>query len=292
MKSWVTKLKRVLSFPKVLVLKGVNLLPRPKEITLTGEVVVQPPRTASPYIAILVLILVIISMEVTSFDFSILIRNFGNIFEVIAKLLQPNFDYVSVVIDPLFETVRMSFLGSLFGAILSLPVAFIASTNIVKNAYIVTTVKTILAVLRTLPIIIYAVMLVLVFGLGAFAGTLAITLFTLSIVSKMLYEHIETIDMGAFSALEAMGVSKPRAFISAVLPEILPAYYSLSLYGFEINIRHAAILGYVGAGGIGFILNQSLKMNRFQDVSIILMGIFIVVLIIEFTSKYVRKKLV
>ena len=95
-------------------------------------------------------------------------------------------------------------------------------------------------------------------GFGVLAGTVAIMIFTFAIMSKMLYERIETIDMGAYLAIEATGATKTRAFFTAVIPQIMGTYLSLSLYSFEINIRYAAILGYVGAGGIGVILNNIL----------------------------------
>ena len=108
----------------------------------------------------------------------------------------------------------------------------------------------------------------------------------------MLYEHIETIDLGAFEAMQATGSSILKSFITAILPEILPAYYSIALYSFEINIRHAAVLGYVNAGGIGMVMNDTMSLNQWEKLGTILIALFIVVFIIEYISKTIRKRLV
>lgn len=107
----------------------------------------------------------------------------------------------------------------------------------------------------------------------------------------MLYEKIETVDMGPFEAMEAVGATKLKAFLGSVLPQILPSYFSICLYSFEINVRYAAILGYVGAGGIGLILNEKIGWREYNRVGMILLMLFITVISIEYLSKYIRRKL-
>jgi phosphonate transport system permease protein len=147
-----------------------------------------------------------------------------------------DYGYWTEVISPLLETIQMSFLGSFIGSALALPAAFFASSNINKNKFLLVFTRSILSVFRTLPIIIYAALFVLVLGKGAFPGTLAITVFTFSIVAKMLFEKIETIDMNSYEAIQSTGANKVKSFVVAILPQILPSYYSMSLYAFEINI--------------------------------------------------------
>ncbi|MBE6049104.1 MAG: ABC transporter permease subunit [Clostridium sp.] len=120
---------------------------------------------------------------------------------------------------------------------------------------------------------------------------LAISIFTFGIVAKMIYEKIETIDMGAFEAMEAAGATKLQAFCSAIMPQILPTYLSTCLYSFEINVRYATILGYVGAGGISLILNEKIGWREYDKIGMILVMLFITVVLIEYTSKYIREKL-
>ena len=107
----------------------------------------------------------------------------------------------------------------------------------------------------------------------------------------MLYEKIETVDMGPFEAMEALGSTKLKAFIGTIMPQILPSYLSICLYTFEINVRYAAILGYVGAGGIGLILNEKIGWREYDKLGMILIMLFITVVIIENVSKYIRERL-
>lgn len=129
------------------------------------------------------------------------------------------------------------------------------------------------------------------FGLGTFAGTVAILVFTFGVISKMLYESIETIDMGAYEAMESAGASKFQAFWSSCFKQILPTYLSYCLYSLEMNIRAAAILGYVGAGGLGLLIDERIGWRDYNSLGTLLLMLFVVVLIIENVSQYLRKKL-
>jgi phosphonate transport system permease protein len=143
-----------------------------------------------------------------------------------------------------------------------------------------------------LPTLVSALIATFIFGLGTIAGTTAIAIFSFSYIGKILYEEIETVDMGAFEAMEAMGTTKTRAFIVAIIPQVLPSFLSNSLYNFEGNVRYAAVLGYVGAGGIGMILNEQLGWREYPNVGMILVVLLITVFVIESISRWARKKLV
>ena len=124
------------------------------------------------------------------------------------------------------------------------------------------------------------------------AGTTAIAIFTFAYIGKILYEEIETVDMGPFEAMEAMGATKVRSFISAIVPQVLPSYLSNCLFCFEGNVRYASILGYVGAGGLGLILNEKIGWREYASVGMILLALFVTVFIIETISRAARKRLV
>lgn len=257
---------------------------------------VLPPKPLLPYILIALTVMTLISVRVTDFSFIVLIERVFNFqlgpWGIIKRFFPIDWAYWTYVVDPMLETIQMSFLGTLIGSLLALPAAYLASQNLTKNKWVVNGVRTTLAVLRTLPILIYAVFFKLIFFLGALPGTIAIAIFTFSIVSKMLYERIETLDMQAYHAIESTGSTKLKAFLSALMPEVRPIFYSLSLYAFEINIRYAAILGYVGAGGIGFILDNAMKNISNNDRTlVILIFIFVTVVIIENTSRLLRRRL-
>ena len=126
---------------------------------------------------------------------------------------------------------------------------------------------------------------------GGMSGTVAIAVFTFAYVGKQLYELIETVDMGAYEAMEAMGAGRAQAFLAAIQSQVLPAYLSVCLFCFEGNVRYAAILGYVGAGGLGLILNEKIGWREYDSVGMILVVLFGTVLLIEALSHYIRKKL-
>ena len=264
---------------------------KPELITLSNGHQVLRPRSRTPMIAAILIAVVFASIQLTGFDISIIIRR-GYQFTVILKqIFQPDFSYWPKVVTPLMDTIKMSILGSVLGATLALPFSVVASTNINKSALAVSLSRLLLNIVRTLPTLIIAKFAALIFGLGTFAGTVAITVFTFGVVSKMMYEAIETIDMGAFEAMESAGGDKFQSFWTACFPQILPTYLSYCLYSLEMNIRAAAILGYVGAGGLGLLINERVGWRDYHGLGMVLLALFVVVFIIEKTSQYLRKKL-
>jgi len=264
---------------------------KPEIITLPNGNTVARPRSRMPLIAAVIIAVVWASVLLTGFDIGIIIRR-GNQFTVILKqIFQPDFSYFPKVVDPLFDTIKMSILGSVLGATLALPFAVVASTNINRSGWTVAVLRFFLNIIRTLPTLVIAKFAALIFGLGTFAGTVAITVFTFGVVSKMMYEAIETIDMGAFEAMESAGANKYQSFRSACFPQILPTYLSYCLYSLEMNIRAAAILGYVGAGGLGLLINERIGWRDYNSLGTVLLALFVVVFIIENTSQYLRRKL-
>lgn len=264
---------------------------KPQVITLPNGHTVRRPRSRTPLIAIILVAVVWASIKLTGFDLSIIIRRGNQFTYILKRIFQPNFSYFSKVISPLLDTIKMSILGSVLGATLALPFAVVASSNINKSRWTVSLCRFLLNIIRVLPTLVIAKFAALIFGLGTFAGTVAITVFTFGVVSKMMYEAIETIDMGAFEAMEAAGGSKFQSFRTACFPQILPTYLSYCLYSLEMNIRAAAILGYVGAGGLGLLINERIGWRDYEGLGMVLLALFVVVFIIENTSQYLRKKL-
>lgn len=264
---------------------------KPQVITLENGHTAVRPRSRKPIIIILVILALYWSVRMTGYNFAIVMQKGKNMLDIFAKLFQPKWSFFPKVIDPLVATIKMSILGTVIGCVLALPFAVLASTNINKNKIIVSVLRFIMALVRTLPTLVIALVCALIFSLGTFAGTVAISIFTFGVVSKMLYESIETIDMGPFEAMEALGANKFQAFWSACVPQILPVYLSHCLYCFEMNVRASAILGYVGAGGLGITINERIGWRDYNGLGMVLLTLFVVVFCIEFFSEYLRKKL-
>ena len=264
---------------------------KPQIITLPNGHSTMRRRSRMPLILLLLLVAIYLSLKMTGFDMKLIITRFDKLLDLFVKLFHPKWEFFNKVVGPLVDTIKMSILGTVIGCLLALPIAVLASTNICKSPAIVSVLRFILALIRTLPTLVIALVCALVFGLGTFAGTLAIAIFTFGIVAKMLYESIETIDMGPFEAMEALGANKFQAFWSACVPQILPVYLSHSLYCFEMNVRASAILGYVGAGGLGITINERIGWRDYNGLGMVLLSLFVVVVAIEFFSEHLRKKL-
>lgn len=264
---------------------------KPKTITLPNGHSVIKRASRTPFYTIIVLLLIYLSLQVTGFDFAKIVKRIDQFTKILGQIFNPDFSYFDSVKKPLIDTIQMSVLGSLFGSIIALPYAIFASTNISRNNAVVGILRFILSIIRTLPTLIIANICALIYGLGTFAGTVAIGIFTFGVVCRMLYESIETIDMGAFEAMTSMGATKLQAFWAACMPQILPTYISHCIYSFEINIRAASILGYVGAGGLGIIISERIGWRDYNGLGMVLLSLFVVVFLIENLGQYLRRKL-
>ncbi|MDD6725846.1 MAG: phosphonate ABC transporter, permease protein PhnE [Erysipelotrichaceae bacterium] len=264
---------------------------KPEHIVLDNGHTVDRPRSRTPLITLVLLVVVIISLQVTDFDFGILIKRGHELGVIMSQIFQPDFSYFPKVVKPLLDTIQMSLLGTVLGCLIALPLAIFASSNICHNKVIVSILRFILAITRSVPTLIIANIFALMYGMGTYAGFLAITIFTIGVVAKMLYESIETIDMKPFEAMTSFGATTLEAFWAACMPQILPTYLSHSLYCFEMNVRASSILGYVGAGGLGLLISERVGWRDYRGLGMVLLSLFVVVVFIDFFSDWLREKL-
>lgn len=265
---------------------------KPEEIVLSNGHTVYRPKSRVPLILAILFVAIIIAARSTGFDFNTIIRRANQLTVILGKIFQPNFNFFPKVIPALIGTIKMSIVGTVVGCVLALPISILASSNINKNRPSLLIIRFIISVVRSLPAIVYAYFFVLVFGLGTFAGSLAIAFFTFGIVAKMLYENIETIDMGPYEAMTSFGANTLESFWTACLPQILPQFFDNCLYCFELNVRNSSILGYVGAGGLGLLISERVGLRQYNDVGMILLTIFVVVMTIDLVNDYIRSKII
>ncbi|MFC5985692.1 phosphonate ABC transporter, permease protein PhnE [Marinicrinis lubricantis] len=263
----------------------------PKRMTLPNGKIVTEKRSPAPLIILLVVIGIILSVRFTEFDIQVLLNHWDKFFDIVRWMIPPDWGFFTELWRPLADTIKMSLLGSILGSAAALPVAYAAASNMIRSRIMISLVKVFLSILRTLPTLVTALIATFIFGLGTTAGTVAIFLFTLAYVGKLLYEQIENADMDAFEAMESAGLKRIEAFRYAIMPQVLPVYLSTALFCFEGNVRYAAILGYVGAGGIGFLLQESLGWRDYSAVGMILFMLIVTVFLIESISEYFRKRL-
>lgn len=263
-----------------------------KKIVLDNGHSVERPYSWTPLVVLIVLLMIWGSAVLTDFDFTIIFTKApSRVVAFFDRLFPMNVNYFKRIWTPVAQTLAMSFLGTVIGTLFAFPTMYFASSNINSNKLSLFIIRIILSILRTIPITVYAIVFSLVFGLNSFVGMTAIAIFTYSIFTKMMYDYIETVDMSAFEALMATGASKYKAYWVAILPQILGVFVSQFLYNFEMNVRSSAVLGYVGAGGIGLILDQQMKLNLYQNVTPILIALLVTVLVVEFVSRFLRKRL-
>lgn len=206
--------------------------------------------------------------------------------DIFGQMLPPDWGYFLKIPAPLWATVRMSVAGTALGAFGALLAAPLCARGLFSRPLLRGLFRALIQILRSFPTLILALAATFVFGLGAFAGTTAITVYTFAILTRLTYEDVETANLSACRALLAMGVSPARAYVRAVLPEIGASYLTNVLYLLETNVRHSAILGYVGAGGIGLLLNEKTSWREYDKVGAILLVLFCAVCLIELLSAY------
>ena len=264
----------------------------PREYTLGNGKVVKEKFNWAPYITIVVILFSILCGIATGFDLPRLFSRSQAFWALIGDMFPPNWDFWSSMQKPMIDTLVMSLLGTVIGCAIALPASFFLSSNFKFNKTYLVSHRGLLSLLRTLPTLVYAQLLSIVIGTGTLAGTAAIAIFTYTICVKMLYEQIETVDMGPYEALQSTGASRLKCMMKAIFPQIKGYFLSTVLYCFETNVRSAAILGYVGAGGIGVQINEQLTWRRYGNTGLMVLVLVITVVVIETISRNIRKKLV
>jgi len=189
----------------------------------------------------------------------------------------------------MLETIEMAFIGTVVGVAIALPLSLLAARNL-NRKFVYIPIRALLAATRTFPSILWAILFVIVVGLGPFAGVLAIIMYTVGFIAKLQYEAIEAVDADPMDAVGAIGVSKLQLIRFVVLPESASHLLSQILYIFDYNIRQTSILGLVGAGGIGFYIINYIKFFEYGKAAVFMLVVLATVLIIEWVSVRVRDK--
>jgi phosphonate transport system permease protein len=188
------------------------------------------------------------------------------------------------------QTIAIAILGTIFGAILAIPVSFLASKNI-TNKWIAFIFRALILLIRTIPSLVWALVWIRVTGPNAFCGVVTQSVCSIGMISKMYITAIEDLDTGILDALDASGCTTFQKIRCGILPQLSASFISTTIYRFDINLKDATTLGIVGAGGIGAALIQSINSRRWAMVGSFLLVLIILVLIIEYCSTKIRAKL-
>lgn len=251
------------------------------------------PRTGWKGAAVLIVIagITVWSAIGVHVDFASIIDNWNNASATIASLLQPDYWFIPGTGKAVLETVQMAVIATAVSAAISLPVAFLASRSTNPNKSFLAGVRFVMNIVRSVPDLLYAAVLVSVVGTGAISGIFALILFNFGIIVKLVSESIDGLDVGAQEAALSAGGSWFKANRAAMLPQVLPSFASQVLYTFELNIRASTVIGLVGAGGLGMLIDRVRTFYRYHDLSLIILEILVIVIAIELVSSLLRGRL-
>lgn len=210
-----------------------------------------------------------------------------------SRMIPPAWNSVHGLWWPLWETINIATLGTLLGLIIAVPVAFLAARNTTPNHQVIRPIALFIIVAsRSINSLIWALLLVAILGPGVLAGIFAIALRSIGFIGKLLYEAIEEIDSAQVEAIQATGASSAQTMAWGVIPQVAPTLAGISVFRWDINIRESTVLGLVGAGGIGVKLEAALGTLAWPKVTMLLIIIFITVILSEWVTAQVRKKLI
>jgi phosphonate transport system permease protein len=212
--------------------------------------------------------------------------------DFVSRMFPPDFTNFNLFFMKAMETLQMAIVGSTLGALIALPLSFLAARNVTPNKTIYHFVRSIFDIFRGINEIVWGLIFVAMVGLGPFPGVLALTAHVTGALGRYFSEAIETVNPDVIKAIVSTGASKTQVIIKGIIPEVKPLFLNYSLYYFENNFRAATVLGLVGAGGIGMELITSMRLFRNQEVLTILIIMIVMVMLIDRFSAYIRKKVI
>ena len=211
--------------------------------------------------------------------------------DLIRRAMPPDFAQLPAAFWPTLQTIDIALFGTMMGIALAVPLALLAAANMTPSRYAYYAARAIIGLARAVPDLVWALLFVTAVGLGPFPGGLALGVHSVGMLGRLFAETIEQMDMAPIQALELTGARRIQVFTHGIVPTLLPALLGISLYRLDENIRSSLVLGFVGAGGIGFQLLSAMNLFQYQEVSLLLIIIFVVVLGAERISAALRERL-
>lgn len=220
-----------------------------------------------------------------------LITGIHGMADLISRAVPPDFSRLPSAVWPTLQTVDIALFGTMIGIVIALPLALLAASNMTPSRYVYYGARAIIGFTRAVPDLVWALLFVTAVGLGPFPGGLALGVHSVGMLGRLFAETIEQMDMGPIQALELTGARRIQVFRHGIIPTILPSLLGISLYRLDENIRSSLVLGFVGAGGIGFQLLTAMNLFQYREVSLLLIIIFVIVLSAERMSAAMRERL-
>jgi len=207
--------------------------------------------------------------------------------EFVTLLFPPDWDVLGTLIDAMIETIEIAFVGTLLGFLIAVPLAFLGTRTLFPGP-VTGAVRIVVGSVRTIPSLLWAIIFVIGFGLGPAAGALGVAMYTVGYLGKLYYEAFEAVDAEVLEAVRSVSKDRAQLFSFAILPEAANAVLSQLLFMFEYNIRASSIMGFVGAGGIGFYIIGYIQLLQYENLLTALIVTFVVVMAIDYASMRLR----
>lgn len=243
-------------------------------------------------IPVLILLVIVYawSLEGIGINVEVLNNSWFYVTDFISRFFPPNLDVLPNAVQSLVQTIQMSLWGTTVGAIISVPIA-IASANNIAPLWLQWLANFIQNAVRSVPSIILGLIFVAATGLGAPAGTLALSIYTIGYLAKFYQQAIEAVNYRSIESLQVIGASRWQITQYGIVPQVLPLALGYTLWMFEYNIRAASVLGVVGAGGIGFELKSYIDGFEYNKATTFMLVLLVVVTVIDFFSSFIRRRL-
>jgi phosphonate transport system permease protein len=239
------------------------------------------------------LTLMILTAPLVEIDFVRLVQSAPRLFEFLGHLLvMPDWDYLPELGIKMLETIEMTILATSLALVLSLPIGFLAAKNTSPHPVVFVTARALLSLCRALPDLVWALVFVSAVGLGPLPGVMALAFVTVGFMGKFFAESIEVVDEKAVEGVAAHGAGWLQLRIFAHLPEAMPDFIGTLMYILDHNLRAAAILGLVGAGGIGYDLVMAMRLFDYDRILLIALAIYLVVTLLDRASDHFRTRVI
>jgi phosphonate transport system permease protein len=247
--------------------------------------------------ALLVVFVAYVSGTVWSWNYidmtlSTLFGGFTELWNLVTYMLPPRFDKIGEVLDATVETIWMALIGTTGSVVLSIPLGFLAARNTTPNPIVFAVARAIITLSRAVPTLVIAAVLTLPLGIGPLAGILALAIHSIGMVGKLFTEAIENTESMSREAVTSTGAGKWQTILATIVPQITPSCIGTALYRLDINLRESAVLGFVGAGGVGFVIQTTLRSLDYQRAIAAVSVIFAVITLIEVVSTRLRASII
>ena len=211
--------------------------------------------------------------------------------DLIERMWPPRWSYLPSVVRPLIETIHIATLGTAIALVLALPLAFLAARNTTMNEFTWAIGRALLVASRSVNTVIWGLVFVAIFGPGPVAGIAAVAARSVGFLAKLAAEAIEEASRGQIEAIESTGASTGQVYLLAILPQVMPVLIGTTVYRWDINVRMATVIGLVGGGGIGFLLQDTINLGRWSQAGTAIWLIALVVCAMDAASAALRERL-